>query len=92
MIRKFAMCSRQNVFFAPQKRDVPGRDYYPVEVELPVDKYWEIEELLKDNQYLQSNTDETVRSQELVKSVFKLLAPYAVMEKDRVYLYEQAGP
>jgi len=85
------MCGRSSVFFSPQKRDVPGKDFYAVEVEMPVDKYWEVEELIKTLIYLSANSDDSVKVQELLKKIHKILAPFAISEKDRVFLYEQAA-
>ena len=45
---------------------------------------------MKDADYYLANGDDKVIVNDLYKSVFKLVGPYAVLEKDRFWLHAQS--
>ena len=57
-----------------------------VELLLPIDIYWQLEEMLKKVEYLQSAAEDASVVGEAVKQVYVQAARYAVQEKDRLML------
>ena len=90
MIKKVLMCGRP-VFFAKQKKEVLGRDYMAVEVEFPIETFWKIEQSIKDADFLLANGKEQLEINDLYKKIYKECAPFAVSEKDRIWLYQKIG-
>ena len=82
------MCGRP-LFFANQKKEVPGRDYMAIEVELSIETFWKIELLLKEADFLLANGKEQLQINDLYKKIYKECAVYATSEKDRVWIYEK---
>lgn len=60
-----------------------------IEVRIPLDVLWQGQEILKRAEYLQSIGEEQSKVLETYQSLLKLMAPYAVLEKDRLWIYEQ---
>jgi hypothetical protein len=60
-----------------------------IELLLPIETYWELKEQFKLlDFYLSSNDDPTAVS-ELTNKIIKKALPYAVYEKDRIFLKEK---
>jgi hypothetical protein len=57
-----------------------------VELLLPIDVYWQLDEMLKRVEYLQSAGEDATVVGEAVKQVYLRAARYAVAEKDRLSL------
>jgi hypothetical protein len=54
-----------------------------VELLLPVDVYWQLDEMLKKVEYLQSAGEDQTVIGEAIKQLYARAARYAVLEKDR---------
>jgi hypothetical protein len=62
-----------------------------IELRLPIDIFWQAEALLKKADYLIAAGDHPVDILQIYKKIFKKVAPYAALEKDRLKLYEKAS-
>ena len=60
-----------------------------VELNLPIRLFWELETLLKDADYLVSAGEDQVVIADLQQAILAKTAPYAVHERDRVYLRDR---
>ncbi len=88
MIKKTLMCGRP-VFFAKQKKEIPGRDYLAVDVEFPIEIFWKIEKLIKEADFLLATGKDNLQINDIYKKIFKECSPYVVLEKDRIWIYEK---
>jgi hypothetical protein len=91
LIRKYLICSR-HLFLSSAKHDEPGNKVPIVELLLPIKDFWELEELMKSMDYLIASNEDPILVNETVQKIFKKVAPYAVNEKDRIFLYAKASP
>ena len=92
MIRKYLIFSKQ-VFLSSVAREIPAGDeaMTPIELRLPVEVLWKGQEILKEAEYLLSINEDQVRVKDMYKRLLKLMMPYAVLEKDRLWLLEQSS-
>ena len=88
MIRKFLICGKQP-FLA--SRQLEATTAPVVEVVLPVQLFWEIQELIKKIEYLVSTGEDPVVVNDFQTRVYGKLARYAVHEKDRMMLIARGG-
>lgn len=90
MIRKYLIFGKQ-VYLSSIRREIPSEEELPsgIEVRVPLDVLWKGQDILKHAEYLQSIGEEQSRILDTYKTLLKLMAPYAVLEKDRLWLYEQ---
>ena len=88
MIRKFLICGKQPFLAA---RQIEATTAPVVEVLVPVQLFWEIQELIKKIEYLVSASEDPVVINELQVRVYGKLARYAVHEKDRMMLIARGG-
>ncbi len=88
MIRKFLICGKQP-FLA--SRQIEATSAPMVEVFIPVQLFWQIQDLIKKIEYLVSTSEDPVVINELQTRVYAKLARYAVHEKDRVMLIARGG-
>lgn len=90
MIRKYLIFGKQ-VYLSSIRREVPSEEEVPggIEVRIPLDILWKAQEILKQAEYLQSIGEEQSRILDTYKTLLTLMAPYAVLEKDRMWIYEQ---
>jgi hypothetical protein len=83
------MINKQQVFLTAQKKEVPGKEFVSIEVEMPVDVFWKAEQIIRDTEYVHSNVADPLQLSELFKKLFTLLTPHALLEKDRAWLFER---
>ena len=62
-----------------------------IELLMPVDIYWQIEDHLKQYDLKASSGDDSSILDDLNKKIMKLVIPYAVAEKDRLWLSANSG-
>lgn len=90
MISKFLIVGKQ-LYFSTSKANYDHDDEVRVvELLLPIELYWESLDLIKRLEYLISSGEEPIDIKELYRKFFKSIAPYAIIEKDRNWLYEKA--
>ncbi len=90
MIRKYIIFGKQ-VYLSSMRREIPSEEELPtaIEVRIPLEVLWKGQEIMKQAEYLLSIGEEQSRILDTYKGLLKLLSPYAVLEKDRLWLYEQ---
>ena len=91
MIKKFLQIAGNEVFLLGQKKEMPGREIVAIEVDLPPDVFWKMQEILKEALYTQTNAQDALKAADLYKKVMKQAMPYAIAEKDRIWLQEKLG-
>lgn len=88
MIRKFLICGKQPFLASRQIEAATGP---VVEIFVPVQIFWQIQELIKKIEYMISASEDPVVINELQTRVYAKLARYAVHEKDRIMLIARGG-
>jgi hypothetical protein len=90
MIRKFLIIGKQ-LILSSTRFEIAREDGVPppIEVKLPVEVLWEAQEILKKAEHQLSNGEDTATVKDTYEKLIKLLLPHCVLEKDRVWLYEQ---
>ena len=83
MIRKYLICGKQPFLAA---RNAEATDAPVVEVYIPIQLFWEMQELIKKIEYLVSAGEDPVVINDLQIRIYSKLAKYAVSEKDRMML------
>lgn len=91
MIKKVLVVGKNNIYITTKKPDAHLDQGHAIEVEMPVEEYWKLEEILKQALYLQSAGESGSDIFSQYKRVFNICAIYAVNEKDRTWLAERAG-
>ena len=89
MIRKFLICGKQ-VYLQNKKMESFNEIGTVVELIMPIEKFWEAEELMKTANYLLASGEPGSDVIAAYKKVFVLCAPFAVTEKERFWLYDKA--
>lgn len=90
MIRKYLVIANR-ISLASTQRDSIKTTGPLIELLMPVDIYWEIEEHLKQYDLQASSGDDSTVLDDLNKKILRFLIPYAVSEKDRSWLSSNAG-
>ena len=89
LIGKFLVVGKQ-LFYTTSKTAYDHDDSVRVvELSLPIETYWESCDILKELEYMIVSSEETIDIKEKYKKFFKRIAPYAIVEKDRIWLYEK---
>ncbi len=58
---------------------------------MPIDTFWTVRDLMSECDYGFSDGASTGELNDVFKKIFKKLAPFAIYENDRVWLYKKAG-
>ena len=89
MIRKYLVCGKQ-LYIQSKKFDALQEIGQIVELFMPIEKYWEAEDLMKNANYLLASGEPNSDIVAAYKKVFALCAPFAVTEKERIWLYDKS--
>ena len=87
MIRKFMVNGRHT--FLSAKRYESDEDTYVLELLMPVEVFWKAEGVVKHCDYLLANSEDRVAINDEYRKLYKIVLPYAVHEKDRVWLLDR---
>ena len=90
MIKKFLVVGKQ-VYLQTKRPELMNEQNTVIELLLPIEEYWKVESKLKHTNYLQASSEPQGEVVGSMRDLFKLCAPYAVLEKDRMWLYGRAG-
>lgn len=90
MIRKYLVIANR-ISLASTQRDSIKTTGPLIELLMPVDIYWQIEDQLKQYDLKASSGDDSTVLDDLNKKIMRLVIPYAVSEKDRLWLVTNAG-
>ena len=88
MIRKYLVCGKQ-VFMASHKAEVEREGLYIVETLLPIRVFWKAQKLVEKSEYMIATGEDQSAITEVYLDLFRLIVPYSVMEKDRLWLYDK---
>ena len=58
---------------------------------MPVEAFWAVRDLVQEADYLVSTGHETASVGDIYRKIFKIVAPHAVSEPDRIWLYDGGG-
>jgi hypothetical protein len=87
MIRKFLVISNR-ISLASTRRESIQANGPLIELLMPIDVYWQFEEEFKKYDQMAADGDDNMVLAELNKKILKQLIPYAVNEKERVWLHK----
>jgi hypothetical protein len=62
-----------------------------IDLQLPIRTFWESEKILKHADYLVASAEDNLEVRECYTKLLRLVAPYAINEKDRNWIYERIG-
>lgn len=86
MIRKYLVCGKQ--MFLTSKKLEENEQKIPVcELLLPIQLFWELEDLLKKLDYLLASHEDPVVVNDLSARIFRKIVKYVVHEKDRIFIH-----
>lgn len=90
MIRKYLILGRQ-IQLSSSKHVVSGNEgnVYPIEIKLPVEIFWQAEEIIKLAEYQLSTGEDPQTVKDTYNKLLKLLAPHCISEKDRSLVYDK---
>jgi hypothetical protein len=89
MIKKFLICGKQ-LYFQSKKVESFNELGNIIELVMPIQSYWTIEENMKYANYLLASGEASAEVLNVYKKIFSTCAPYAVYEKDRIWLNTKA--
>jgi len=90
LILKFLVVGRQIYFSASKIGLDQDESLKLIDLEMPIDEFWKSEKILKEADYLIASSESGADVRELYRRFFKLMAPWAVEEKDKTWLYDRA--
>lgn len=90
MIKKYLVCGK-NIFLQGKNMESYKDLGKVVEVNFPLERYWEAEKLLKDLNFMVASGEAASEILAATKKLLLFCAPYGAMEKDRNWLYEKAN-
>lgn len=90
MIRKYVICAKDHVYIQGKTTETISEIGRVVELILPIRELWNLEKEVKEIRYLSSNRESNVDFASTYKRLLRLIAPYAVREEDRLWLYEHS--
>lgn len=88
MIKKFLICGKQ-LYFQSKDLESFASIGTVVELSIPIQIYWSAEDLIKHANYLLASADAGAEISSVYRKVFAICAPYARLEKDRLWLYSK---
>ncbi len=88
MIRKYLVCGKRQVFLQSKNSDAYADIGKVIELLMPVTEFWELEKEIGKINYLTASDAPSVDVGGQYKRILGLGAKFAVMEADRVWLYE----
>ncbi len=87
MIKKFLIYGKNTILFSTRPPGELSSDEFKfIECAMPVEIYWEVQKNIDDHQYLIIMKDNPSELSTSLKKIFKLLSPYAILEKEREWL------
>ncbi len=89
MIRKFFIVGKQ-LYLQSKNMENYEELGHVIELSMPIEVFWEMERLLKDANYIRSSGGSQAEVFENYKQIFGCCAPYAILEKERKWLYERS--
>ncbi len=95
MIRKILVISKKQVFLTSAKFEEERSSHQMIDLFLPPETHWDLLKLLKKANFLFVLDNQSPDVLESYKEIFRLVAPYAVAEADKMLLFrksEQANP
>ncbi|NDE13451.1 hypothetical protein EBZ80_00780 [bacterium] len=87
MIRKYLVIGNR-ISLASTRRDSIQATGPLIELLMPIDVYWQLEEEFKKYDMMASEGDDTMVLAELNKKILSRVIPYAVNEKERIWLHK----
>lgn len=89
MIRKFFIVGKK-LYLQGKNMDGYSDLGHVIELSIPIETYWELEDLLKEIDYMRSAGASQAEIFERYREVFGVCAPYAIFEKERKWLYDRS--
>ena len=62
-----------------------------LDIVMPIRVFWQVKDVLRRIDYHYASQEHPLVIQETLRQIFRLIAPYAIFEKDRVWLHEQVA-
>lgn len=90
MIKKFLIIAK-HIYLQSKVFELHDEQNLTIELLLPIEKFWELEKVVKQTDFYVAAGDSPVELRETQRRLFRLAAPYAVQEKQRTWLYEKAA-
>ncbi|SMF46481.1 hypothetical protein [Pseudobacteriovorax antillogorgiicola] len=87
MIRKFLVCGKQQLYLQQQIIEGFSEIGKVIELQLPIRNFWDIEEDIKEVNYLLSAGESSSEIVTAYRKVLRSCAQYATKEDDRLWLY-----
>ncbi len=56
---------------------------------MPIEVFWEVEKMVKKADYLFASNEESTDINNIYREVLQKVVPFAIHEKDRVWIYEK---
>lgn len=85
------MVTAQQVFLVSQKKEVTGKEAVAIELDMPPEEFWKMQEMTREAEYLLANGNEPLKVVDINRKILKMAMPHAVSEKDRVWIQDKLG-
>ncbi len=89
MIHKYLVAGNQ-IYFASLKQEIAEDKFRIVELLMPHTIFNNAQGQLQKFNYLRSSNAEAIQIKSASIALYKKIAPYAINEKDRLWLYQKA--
>ena len=81
------VCGKQ-IFLTSMKRD-DADGQRPIELSLPIETFWEVQEILKEADYMIAQSEDRSLLSSRYLDLYRKVLPYAVNERDRLWLMDK---
>jgi hypothetical protein len=89
MIRKYLICGKRQVFLQSKNSESHAEVGKVIELLLPIDNFWALEDEVKKINYLTASDAPSVDVNGQLKRIFKASYSFAVLEADRQWIHER---
>lgn len=88
MIRKFLVCGKKQIYLQSKNTDAYADIGKVIELLIPINDFWVLEKEIGKINYLTASDAPSVDVGGQYKKILKLSAGFAVVEAERLWLYE----
>ncbi len=88
MIRKYLICGKKQIYVQSKNSDAYNDIGKVVELLMPITDYWTLEQAIHKINYLTASDAPAVDIGGQYKEILSLSSSFAVVEADRMWLYE----
>jgi hypothetical protein len=85
VVKKYLVCA-QFPYLVGSRPDSQLQQARAIEVAFPIEEYWKIEDMIKEIEYVKSNSESAYEQKKVTNALYRYCLSFTVQEKDRSWL------